>query len=117
MVQDADNVNNLLTQIGKLNVQIAETEGGNTTSSQAVGLRDQRNEALSSLAKLMNITTAEQPDGTVSVYSGGDYLVSDGEVRLVKVDTTLGSRPARGQHSAWRRPIRRWRSTPARSAG
>jgi flagellar hook-associated protein 1 FlgK len=88
VVQDAGNINDLVTQVGKLNVQIAETEGGNTTPSQAVGLRDQRNEALQKLATLINVKTAEQPDGTVSVYSGGDYLVSEGEVRQVKVDTT-----------------------------
>ena len=88
VIQDAGNINDLLTQVGKLNVQIAVTEGGNTTSSQAVGLRDQRNVALTSLAKLMSITTVEQPDGAINVYNGGDYLVSEGEVRLVKVDTT-----------------------------
>ncbi len=88
VVQDAGSINSLLNQIGKLNVQIAETEGGDTSGSQAVGLRDQRNSALTSLANLMNITTTEQADGTVSVYNGGDYLVSEGEVRQVKVDTT-----------------------------
>jgi flagellar hook-associated protein 1 len=89
VVQDAGNINDLLTQVGKLNVRIAESEGGTTIPSQAVGLRDQRNAALTSLAKLMNIKTAEQADGTVSVFSGGDYLVSEGEVRQVKVDTTM----------------------------
>lgn len=88
VAQDADNANNLLKQIGKLNVQIAEVEGGNTTASQAVGLRDQRDQALSSLSKLMNVTTTQQPDGSVSVYSGGDYLVDEGSVRLLKVDRT-----------------------------
>ncbi|HEY2148364.1 MAG TPA: flagellar hook-associated protein FlgK [Pirellulales bacterium] len=88
VVRDSDNVNNLLNQIGKLNVQIAETEGGNTSASQAVGLRDQRDSALSSLAQLMNITTNQEANGTVSVYSGGDYLVFDGQVRPVKVDVS-----------------------------
>jgi flagellar hook-associated protein 1 len=88
VIQDAGNINSLLTQVGKLNIQIAETEGGNTTSSQAVGLRDQRDQALSGLSKLINVTTTNQPDGTVSVFSGGDYLVSEGQVRQVKVDTT-----------------------------
>ncbi len=86
VVQDADGVNSLLNQIGKLNVQIAETEGGNTTASQAVGLRDQRDQALTGLSKLMNVTTTQQADGTVNVYSGGEYLIAGGSVRLVKVD-------------------------------
>jgi flagellar hook-associated protein 1 len=88
IIQDANSVNSFLTQIGKLNVQIAETEGGNTASSQAVGLRDQRDQALSGLAKLMNITTTQHTDGAVSVYNGGDYLIDGGLVRLVKVDTS-----------------------------
>jgi len=88
VTRDAGNVNDLLNQIGSLNVQIAETEGGATTANQAGGLRDQRDEALSSLSKLMNITTTQEPDGSVSVYSGGDYLVFEGEVRQVKVDVT-----------------------------
>ncbi|HEV2972839.1 MAG TPA: flagellar hook-associated protein FlgK [Pirellulales bacterium] len=88
VIQDAGNINSLLNQVGKLNVQIADAEGGNTTSSQAVGLRDQRDQALSDLSKLINITTTVQPDGTVNVYSGGDYLISEGQVRQVKVDTT-----------------------------
>ena len=88
VIQDAGNINSLLNQVGQLNVQIAQTEGGDTTSSQAVGLRDQRDEALSNLANLINITTTQQPDGSVSVYNGGDYLVAEGQVRTVKVDTS-----------------------------
>ena len=36
----------------------------------------------------MNITTNQEANGTVSVYSGGDYLVFDGQVRPVKVDVS-----------------------------
>jgi flagellar hook-associated protein 1 FlgK len=36
----------------------------------------------------MNITTHQEKDGSVSVYSGGDYLVFEGEVRPVKVDVS-----------------------------
>ncbi len=86
IVGDTGRVNGLLTQIGKLNVQIAQTEGGAAGASQAVGLRDQRDQALSSLAGLINIRTAQQNDGSVSVYNGGDYLVAGSEVRQVKVD-------------------------------
>ena len=88
VIQDAGNINNLLTQVGKLNVQIAETEGGNTTSSQAVGLRDQRNAALSQPGQADEHHDRRAARRHVNVYNGGDYLVSEGAVRLVKVDTT-----------------------------
>jgi len=84
-----DNANRLLETIGKLNIRIANTEGGDLSNSDAVGLRDQRNQALTELAKLIDITVTEQPSGAVSVYSGGDFLVLDENVRqLVAQPTT-----------------------------
>jgi flagellar hook-associated protein 1 len=84
-----DNVNRLLTTIGKLNIQIANTEGGDLSNSDAVGLRDQRNQALTELAELIDITVQEQTSGAVSVYSSGDFLVLDDNVRqLVAQPTT-----------------------------
>ncbi|MGD0517174.1 MAG: flagellar basal body rod C-terminal domain-containing protein, partial [Thermoguttaceae bacterium] len=53
------------------------------------GLTDQRLSALTELAKLVNISTTEQTDGTISVYCGGEYLVNEGNARPVKV--TLNS--------------------------
>jgi flagellar hook-associated protein 1 len=82
-----DEINNLTDAIGKLNVQIAEVEGGSTTKSDAVGLRDRREQALESLAKLVNIRVKETTTGSTTVYVGGDYLVSDGIVRQVEVTT------------------------------
>jgi flagellar hook-associated protein 1 FlgK len=89
VVSDATSVNNLLTQIGSLNAQIAQLQGGaggaGQAGNQAIGLTDQRNEALTNLAQLINITTQQQPDGTISVYNSGQYLVDEGEVRPVAV--------------------------------
>jgi len=86
---DATSVNNLLTQIGSLNLQIVQLQGGNggagAAGNQAVGLTDQRNEALTNLAQLINITTQQQSDGTVSVYNSGQFLVDEGNVRQVSV--------------------------------
>jgi flagellar hook-associated protein 1 FlgK len=76
-----DNVNRLLTTIGKLNIRIANTEGGDLSNSDAVGLRDQRNQALTELAKLIDISVTEQPSGAVTVYSSGDFLVLDDNIR------------------------------------
>jgi flagellar hook-associated protein 1 len=81
----SDSINTLLIDIRDLNVQIAETEGGSISKSDAVGLRDQRTNDLEYLSKLINVETIEQPDGTVAVYSGGNYLVFQGTVRLVGV--------------------------------
>jgi flagellar hook-associated protein 1 len=80
-----DNINSLVEDIRKLNIQIAETEGGLVSKSDAVGLRDQRNNDLENLSKVINIQTAEQLDGTISVYCGGSYLVCEGISRKVGV--------------------------------
>lgn len=76
-----ENINRLLTTIGNLNIRIANTEGGDLSNSDAVGLRDQRNQALTELAKLIDINVTEQPSGAVTVYSSGDFLVLDNNVR------------------------------------
>jgi flagellar hook-associated protein 1 len=78
-------INNLTTQIARLNVKIAEMQGGTTSKSDAVGLTDQRESALESLAKLINVQCIEQPNGSITVYSGQTYLVSEGDARPVDV--------------------------------
>jgi flagellar hook-associated protein 1 len=80
-----DEINGLIEQIRSLNVQIANMEGGNVARSDAVGLRDQRLDALESLAKIIDIRVVEQASGGVTVYTGGDYLVFDGVARKVDV--------------------------------
>jgi flagellar hook-associated protein 1 FlgK len=81
----ADEINRLLQEIAKLNVQIVQAEGGSVSPSDAVGLRDRRAAALSALANITNIQVVEQPTGDVAVYSGGDYLVMLGTARQVGV--------------------------------
>lgn len=78
-------INRLTEEIQKLNIRITETEGGDVSASDAVGLRDQRLVALEDLAKLVKIRVQEQPSGSVTVYSGGDYLVFEGIRREVEV--------------------------------
>ena len=81
-------INALTEEIQTLNIRIVETEGGNTSASDAVGLRDQRLVALENLATLIKIRVREQPSGGVTVYSGGDYLVFEGIRREVEVVET-----------------------------
>lgn len=83
----ATDINGLLTDIAKLNVQIVQLEGGGTSGSDAVGLRDQRAKDLAQLAEIMDIQAIEQPTGDVSVYSNGDFLVSLGIARHVSAVT------------------------------
>ena len=83
--QTADDINRLIEEVRSLNVKIAATEGGDVSKSDAVGLRDQRLVALEDLAKLIDIHVKEQPNGTVTVYIGGDYLVAEGVSRPVEV--------------------------------
>lgn len=81
--EQVDEVNKLLAEIADLNKKIVQAEGGDVSPSDAVGLRDQRNLALSTLSQIMDIRTAEQPAGDVAVYSNGDYLVFQGVHRQV----------------------------------
>ncbi len=81
----AEDINRLVEEIRVLNVRIAETEGGDLSNSDAVGLRDQRLVALENLSRLIDIRVVEQESGGVTVYTGGDFLVFDGVSREVEV--------------------------------
>ncbi len=85
VVHAAGDMNQLITEIAKLNRQIIEVEQGGMVVSDAVGLRDKRDLALEELARLVNIQVDEQQSGAVNVFVGGDYLVFDGATQLVKV--------------------------------
>lgn len=81
----ADRANQLVEEIRQLNLKIAETEGGDISKSDAVGLRDQRGVALENLAELISIRVHEQPSGGVAVYAGSDFLVFEGTSRPLEV--------------------------------
>lgn len=92
----SSNINQLVTQVANLNTQIVADEGGNSQMSQAVGLRDQRQEDLTQLSNLVGITVQEQADGADNVFVGGDYLVFEGTAR--QVETTY--QPENGFNAA-----------------
>jgi flagellar hook-associated protein 1 FlgK len=80
----AIDINRLLNSVRDLNIKIAESEGG-LAKSDAAGLRDQRNNDLADLAKLIDITVREQTSGGVAVFTAdGDYLVYEGNLREVR---------------------------------
>ncbi|MEM9368406.1 MAG: flagellar hook-associated protein FlgK [Planctomycetota bacterium] len=83
LFESATQINRLIERIARLNVEIATIEGGGLLGSDATGLRDQRYRDLEELASYVNINFQEQATGSVSVFVGGDYLVSEGDYREV----------------------------------
>lgn len=81
----ADEVNRLAEDVRDLNLRIVQTEGGSVSKSEAVGLRDLRQVALEKLARLIDVRVKEQESGSVTVYSGGDFLVADELLHPVEV--------------------------------
>lgn len=86
VVNTATEINGLLQEIARLNVQVQTAEGGATSASDAVGLRDRRSQALDKLAAIIDIRAVEQDAGDITVFTGGDYLVFQGTFREVKVE-------------------------------
>ncbi len=83
LVSSVDQINRLTQTIANLNVRIVEVENG--SKSDAVGLRDERIKALDELATYVDLNTVEQVDKSVTVFVGGDFIVSKGISRDVKV--------------------------------
>ncbi len=86
----AEQINNLTSKVANLNQRIVELEGGSISTSDAVGLRDERIKALDELSTLVNVQATEQESGAVTVLVGGSYLVSDGISRPVKAALATG---------------------------
>lgn len=68
-------INDYGNQLCKLNREILKVESG---SEEANDLRDQRNYILDQLGSMMNMTYAENSDGTVDVYLEGSLFVVRG---------------------------------------
>ncbi|HUE14366.1 MAG TPA: flagellar hook-associated protein FlgK [Planctomycetaceae bacterium] len=67
--------NALITQIAQLNPQITEMESSGLNNSQAGSLRDERDQDLNQLSQILPITYTQNSDGSVSVFTGSNYLV------------------------------------------
>jgi flagellar hook-associated protein 1 FlgK len=95
--QISNQINRLTERIAKLNLEIATIEGGGLIRSDATGLRDQRYKDLEELATYVNINVQEQESGSVNIFVGGDYLVSNGNHREVYTaySTTSGGNEVR----------------------
>jgi flagellar hook-associated protein 1 len=97
ILSGVERVNQLVTDIAKLNRQIIDVEHGGLIVSDAVGLRDRRDLALDQLSQLVDIRVDEQASGAVNVFVGGEYLVFDGATQHIRVDEgTESGLPAGG---------------------
>ena len=85
IIDMADDINRLTEEIRVLNIRIANVEGGDVSASDAVGLRDQRLQAMEEMAELIDVRIKEQTSGGVAIYTGGDFLVFEGVSRPVEV--------------------------------
>jgi len=75
-------INSLSSQIADLNMQVASSENNRTNND----IRDQRNRLIDELGELINITTFEGSDGSVTVNAVGNYtLVSGPETYQLKL--------------------------------
>ncbi|MGB4780843.1 flagellar hook-associated protein FlgK [Candidatus Methylomirabilis sp.] len=76
---DVKQVNGLAQQIADLNGQIAMSEGGGGTAND---LRDQRDQALDDLSKLVGGSVIEDIGGQVRVTVGGGLTLVDGQTSV-----------------------------------
>jgi len=76
---DVKQVNGLARQIADLNGQIAMSEGGGGTAND---LRDQRDQALDDLSKLVGGSVIEDIGGQVRVTLGGGLTLVDGQTTV-----------------------------------
>jgi flagellar hook-associated protein 1 FlgK len=83
----ANHANDLSNEIADLNKQIVTAESDGRTIASP--LRDQRDSALRELGELMDITTREQPGGSVNVYVNSEPLVDFGRSRGITVAREL----------------------------
>ncbi|MDQ1256440.1 MAG: flagellar hook-associated protein 1, partial [Candidatus Hydrogenedentes bacterium] len=79
-------INSLAERIATINVHIRQAETSGVTAND---MRDERDLLVDQLAKMVNVTVRERPDGQTTVLLGGDELVNGDRARqLVAVRNT-----------------------------
>ncbi len=79
----AQELNTISERIATLNLEIMVLEGGRNLGSDATGLRDERYQLLEKMAGIVDINVQEQSSGSVSIFIGGDYLISETNYREI----------------------------------
>ena len=83
---DVNAANNLLQQIAQINGKLA---GTTQLDSSAATLEDQRGQAVTELAQLMNVTVVQNPDDQVSIFTGtGQQLVGGPQASKLSFDNS-----------------------------
>ncbi len=77
-------VNQLLDQIGAINLQIAQTEAG---VGEAAALRDRRDALIDELAGYVEVSVVEQTSGVADVFIGSTPVVLAGQSRGMELRT------------------------------
>ncbi len=103
LLETADRVNALASQVADINARIVSAEAAGT---QAPDMRDQRDLKVDELASLIGATAYPQADGSVNVNVGGDSLVDGANFKSVRIQAVrndptklgvaLGTLPAGG---------------------
>ena len=76
-----------MTEISQLNVAIAQANGA---GADAQSLKDQQNEAVNKLAKLIDVSVMQRQDGGVDVTFGAGHPLVIGEVTYSLVSNPVG---------------------------
>ncbi len=86
-----ERVDGLLEEIATSNSQIAAAEGGQGgTTGGANSLRDRRDQLIDELSGFLEVTTIDQPNGSVDILVGSIPLVLAGESRGLQMRTESG---------------------------
>lgn len=86
-------VNSLAETIAQLNRTIRDIEVNGTRAND---IRDERDNKIDELAKIVSISYREQENGQVDILLGGDPLVTGTRVRALKVEAVTTIDPERG---------------------
>lgn len=85
LASGVERADQLLTTIANLNVRISTSEGG---QGLANSLRDQRDQVIGELSKLVDVTAVDQADGSTNILIGSTPVVLAGHSRGMRFDMT-----------------------------
>ena len=94
IASDVQTANTALQQIAQINQQLVSA----SADSSAASLQDQRDQAITRLAQLMNVNVMQGPDNQISVFTGtGQQLVANGQAAQL----SFGNAGAMSAASQW----------------
>lgn len=85
LASGVERADQLLSTIANLNVRISNSESG---QGLANSLRDQRDQVIGELSKLVDVTAVDQNDGSMNILIGSTPVVLAGHSRGIRFDMT-----------------------------